>query len=672
MDDLFRQRDELLEKIRALAQTYESPDKATNANQIVELNVAQAKLLVQKDALQTQIAALDAEYRTLDENIAEFFSAAVPKILQAIKNQRWYFFANNDKILLDRDTALVWANLDKFPHSKNGNRYSSSNNYAEVRELLAQKNLERWGGYGDWKIPTPHELWQMIESKTFPFQSGNVWRIKGFSYWCVDYNGGLAGKDLDDYGATTDIADYDAHVLPCSHALVPPKFSATPQEILNIFIQNNLVPKFKDAAVNELYGKIFGATAALIEVERQIAALQAAPIKLTATFNYRQVLAKFDTAAIAKSPIKYFDAVLTLTDELLDSLSRYEAAQSETIAAYLQIALKLNAKFNDNPNLTPEENSLLAERQKFLTRRLELRTDEPKRKILSVKAQAKNFFARLEIVNEDDNSIRELAALYAEPRVDFELLVENLSRIIVDTQRRVDFFAALKNVVAFIVKAHGAWSDDYKSFRTSLREELTAACRNESIADEIFGAWYDDWRATRFLIEQRILPLAEFALKGNLSDGVELVLNALRGYREAVDEFYLHERKNIYQKFAFVPGGDLQEKFETESILYRLAEKFQRDLQEIIFARDKSEERIFLLKWSEPLLNLPLDELSNFIRDRKLEAISQETLTQFAELRRPNFAQYLSDAQAYGVAIQRREAEYTALIFRMRQALNQR
>lgn len=166
------------------------------------------------------------------------------------------------------------------------------------------------------------------------------------------------------------------------------------------------------------------------------------------------------------------------------------------------------------------------------------------------------------------------------------------------------------------------------------------------------------------------MPLAEFALKGNLSD-MERVLDALRGYREAVDKFYLHELKNIYQKFAFQAGGDLQEKFETESELYKSAEKFQRDLQEIIFARDDTEERIFLLKWSKPLLNLPIDELSNFIRDRKLDTISQEILTQFAELKRQNFAQFLVDAQAYGAAIQRREAEYTALIFRMRQALNQ-
>ena len=587
-------------------------------------------------------------------------SPDVQKILAAIENQRWYFFENNDKILLDRDTALIWANLKHFPCGSADNRYSKENHYAEVKNLLASTNSERWGGFGDWKIPTPYELWQMIADKTFPFETGNSsWRITDAWAWCVDYNGGLTCKDLDYGGATKNIDNYNVCVLPCSYALVPQIFSATPQEILDIFTRNNLVPKFNDSTIDGLYEKFL--------------ADKSAPTELTETdnvetFDYRPLLGKFDTAAIAQSPIKYFDAVLSVTDALLDILSEYEAAQASTIADFLQIALALKSKFTDNPNLTPEENSLLADRQKFLARRLELATDAPKRKILSVKAQAENFFTRLDIVNDGDNSIRELAALHAEPRADFELLVENLSRIIVDTQRRVDFFTEHKNFVAAVVKAHTAWSDDYKAFKTSLRTELTAACRDESIDEEIFAAWYDDWRTRRFAIEQRFLPLIEFALKGNLF-AVERVLEVLRGYREAVDEFYLHERKNIYRKFAFQAGGDLQEKFETESELYKLAEKFQRDLQEIIFARDNSEERIFLLKWSEPLLNLPIDELGNFIRDRELDSIAEEILTQFAELRRQNFATYLSDAQAYGAATQRRENEFNALIFRMRKDL---
>ena len=109
----------------------------------------------------------------------------------------------------------------------------------------------------------------------------------------------------------------------------------------------------------------------------------------------------------------------------------------------------------------------------------------------------------------------------------------------------------------------------------------------------------------------------------------------------------------------------MQEKFETESELYKLAEKFQRALQEIIFSRDKTEERIFILRWAEPL-----DEIGDFIRDKNLNLIAEEVLTSFAELRRQNFEKYLADSKAYGEAALKREKEFNALIFRMRKDLN--
>ena len=620
--------------------------------------------------------------------IKNLSDSGVEKILQAIKNQRWYFFANKPKVLMDRDTALLWANLDYFPYRKNDRNYSKSNAFAEVKNLLTQQNSERWGGFSDWKIPTPHELWKMIEDKSSPFLNGKSLYIKGHGDWCINNNGSLMGKNLNySEGATTGLtSDLNVCVITCSHTYVPDD-NISPlndfytkkgrlQFTLNIFVQNDLIPLFNDEAITQLYRKIFVDKPALMkqlaEVESKIAELQPAQTKLTANFNYKPLLAKYDVAATAKSPIKYFDAVLNVSDEFLDILNEYETAQADTIAEFLKIALKLNAKLTDNPNLTAEENKMLAERQKFLATHLELAVDEPKRKILAVKAQANHFFARLAEINAGDNSISELAALQAEPRADFEFLVENLARIVLETQRRVDFFAENKNFVASVVNSQAHWSDDYKAFKTSLREELLAACRNESIEDEIFSAWYDDWQKKRFAIEQRFMPIVEFALKGKLIDVFDVILGSLHAYRDAVDKFYLHERKNIYQKFAFTAGGELQEKFETESELYKLSERLQRDLQEIIFTRDKTEERIFLLRWSEPLLNISIDEISNFIREKELDAISEEVLTQFAELRRQNFAVYISDSKSYSEAVQKREKEFNALIFRMRKDLHRK
>lgn len=619
--------------------------------------------------------------------IEKMKQAAVDKILQAIKVQRWYFIENNPKIFIDKNYYFtVWANLEHFPYKKSDDTwYESDNSYEEVKNLLAEINLQSWGGFNSWSIPTVDTLFDGIRDRTFPFlgtstfYDGNTYEIKDMFSWCVDYykddKYNLASKCL--YYDITHDTDYSINisfdtavcVIPSCNSLIVPNdyyinvapsynfYSETEklQFTLDVFIQNNLIPIFKDYHITELYKIIF--------VDKQLYRL---------IFFDELLFAGYDMAAIEKSAIKYFDAVVNLADTMLDTLREYESANESAISELLRVALKLKLKFTENPHLTHEENSLLSERQKFLAQRLSMGTNEVKDKILLIKAQVERFFRRLDEINLSANSITELVELEKEPRIKFEFLIENLARIVREAQCSMNFFVQNKEFVTNVVNAQVAWSDSYKAFKTSLREELMAAYRNDSIDDEVFAAWYDDWQTKRFAIEQRFMPLVEFALKGNLLDATDGVLKTLQGYRDAVDKFYLHERKNIYQKFAFVPGGDLQEKFETESELYKLAEKFQRDLQGIIFACDKTEERIFLLRWAEPILNLPIDEISNFIRDKELDTIAEEVLTQLAELKRKNFAEYLADSKAYSDAAQKREKEFNALIFRMRKELNKK
>ncbi len=545
--------------------------------------------------------------------MSEFEDSA---ILRAIKHQRWYFFQNKPKIIFDRDTGLIWADL-KYFHYGEGSGYSED----EAKSVL--RDSQNWGGYNGWKIPTAAEFWQMIEDKTFPYhyQSNSNWRIKNRYRWFARDNRDRIGYINLDYSGENfyRIYGYTAcYLILCSDALFSGSYdSNNPQSTLDLFVRNNLIPIFvdrnfdTDEKITQLYKQIY------------IDKVEVSKPKLTAKLDYKPLLKNYDLSAIAQSPIQYYMAVQNLTDSLLDILQEYEAAQDETIGEFSQMALKLNARYIENPQLTPEENSLLKERQKFLAARLELGLDDVKAQILSVKAQADYLEARIDKINHEPNSIIELAIVEETPRASFAFLVENLAHIISGAQRKVDFFVQHKNFVAAVINAHESWNDDYRSFKTNLREQLKNICAADGIDEEIYSEWYEDWRGKRFLIEQKFLPLIEFALKGNLiSAGEEnsaaiQALNALQTYKNNVANFYLNERKNIYQKFVFQVGGDLQEKFETESELYKLTEKLQRALQEIIFSREKTEERIFLLHWAESLIDVPIDEITNFIQERE-------------------------------------------------------
>ncbi len=387
-------------------------------------------------------------------------------------------------------------------------------------------------------------------------------------------------------------------------------------------------------------------------------------------FDREKILAGYNLDEISNSLFRYNAAIKSLSDLLIDRLKIYETSKQEIRQKFSAIAMKLSEKYVWSPKLTEDENKLLESRQKFFSQEFQLSMEDVKNKILGVKAQIEKLEQRIYEINCRESSLVELAALNYENRADFRFVAENFLNMINKAMERINFFDENEYYVSRIAESQVEWSENYKAFKTGLREEFAAICRKESVEDVIFSEWYDDWQKKRFLIEKRFLPLVEFALKGNFLYSAVEVLRILAEYRDSVANFYLKERKNIYQKFAFENGGELQEKLETESALYKLAEKFQRDLQEIIFSRDKTEERIFLLRWAEPLLNISIDEITNFIHIRELDAISEEVLNQFAELRRKNFAEYLADSKAYSEAVQNREKEFNALIFKMRKDIN--
>ncbi|MBR1729622.1 MAG: hypothetical protein IJ728_08880 [Selenomonadaceae bacterium] len=672
LDGLLQQKNDLLDQIRQIEESCEGIENEANAKKILDLNERQMSLSAVKRELQTKLSSIDAELNNISSKINELSGTGIDKILNAIKNQRWYFLNNKPKIIFDRDTALLWANLDYFPYANfNGNVNDPMEDYV-----------------GEWYYPSPFELWKMIEDKSFPFQEGSNWRIKNCYGWSVYYQKKFSNKDLDNEGATTAISTGTKNTIPCCRVLVTNNYenNISPsnnfytekeklQFTLNIFVTNNLIPLFNDNSVTQLYRQIYVEKPALLkqlsDIQDEINKLQEV-VSITSTFDYKLLLTGYNIAEIDKSIIKYYEAVKSLAVKFIEKLETYENEHQETLQEFIKISLQLESRYVDNPNLTSDENGSMSARQKYLAQHLQLGLDEVKKKILSFKEQAESLENKIEDINGGYNSITELAKLEKQDRASFSFIAENLADIVRKALIKIEFFETHKEFVKNVILNWNSWNESYKAFKTQKYEELKAACNADNIESEIFNKWYADWQKKRFLIEQQFLPLIKFSLKGHLMEGESTalkVLDYLQTYKNDIDNFYLKERKNIYQKFAFQAGGDLQEKFETESELYKLTEEFQKAFQEIIFSLPKSEERIFLMKWSEPLLNLQIDEILNFVKDNDLQKISQEVLNQFMELRRQNFIAYLSDSKAYSEAVQQRDKEYNSLIFRMRKDL---
>lgn len=630
-------------------------------------------LIKQRDDLLAQIKALE-----------ENSEANINKILEAIKKQRWYFFKNDPKILMDRDTGYLWANLDYFPYRKTNGNYTLTEAIEVVKKFVTASSAK-------WSIPKFDDFREMIQDKTFPFHEGASWRIKGELYWHCDMSDYSDGDGIDLSDLCVENVVY--FVLPYSKGLVAGtdyKYNVSKSNhvytekeklkfTLDLFANNGLEPKFNDEVITKLYKEFYIEKPKLknkIEaLSKKIEELSKVTL-LSSEFDYLALLTKYDIKAIESSPIKYFQAVWQWIDDLTSQLENYEEKMGNTIREFNSINLNLSKKYEDSSYLTDDENELLSSRQKYFKKLFSVEMVSVKNKLLAIKKQADDLEDKIERINDGDNALYELALLEKEERVSFSFLAENTAMILKNALVKVEYFQKNYDFVKASIEIWENWNEDYKVFKTTYKEEMKKFCEDDSIESEVWSKWYEDWRKLRFAIETKLQPIIERGLKSVIpvsqqtKDSVTLLLiQALETYKNAIDKFYLEERKGIYQKFAFQAGGDLQDKFETESELYKRTAAFQSQLQDIIFNCSNTEDRIFILRWANDLLDIQIDEILTFVVDKDLQQISNTLLNEFSLLKQKNFSSYLMDVKAYSEEKSRREKEYNSLIFKMRKDL---
>ena len=680
---LTAQRDEVLAKIQEIEETCEGIENENNAKKLTSLNMQQANLSAQRNDLQVRLSAIERDLNKINEEIHNLSGTGLDKILNAIKNQRWFFFKNKPEVLMDKMTGILWANLDYFKWKK-----STNGNYTheDVAMILKKLSID---GFSEWKLAKFDDFKLMISDKTFPFRQGNNYYIKGERYWYCDMSGdGQAGIDLSDLSKAWDYY----YILPCCYMLTNKTYSQNVSQnnkvyteierlqfTLNLFVDNGLEPIFTDVAITELYQKIYFEKPVLLEqlqeLQTQIDSLQTVTL-LSSEFDYTALLAKYDVKAIDNSIIKYYRAVQQWTDELMDKLDYYEQEKESVIRDFNIIGLKLSKKYEQNTNLTAEENELLESRQRYFQKKFSLGMSSVKSKILAVKKQADDLEYRIDEIDNSDDAMYALAVLEQEQRASFTFVAENTAKIIRNALLKIEYFESHHQFVMNAIEIWEKWTEDYRVFKTTYKEDLKASCEEDSIEEDVWVRWYENWRNIRLAIEHKVQPIIERGLRSELQtindtkiSVAEQIIAVLENYKNSIDKFFLEDRKCIYQKFVFQSGGELQEKFESESELYKCTFALQTALQEIIFSCKNAEDRVFILKWANSLLDIQIDEILDFVANNDLQNISQTILTEFATLKQKNYDAYLTDAKVYSEEKSRREKQYNSLIFKMRKDL---
>lgn len=685
---LLAQKDDLLTQIRRIEENCEGIENEANAYHISELNEQQMKLSASKRDLQGKLSAIESELNGISSKIQELSGTGVDKILEAIKKQRWFWFKDKPEVFMDRDTGLLWADLNYFPWGRNNNANEYPSGGSEACALLKEWNdAGKLGKYKGWRIPTIFELVDFVKKRDTPYSGSSNYYILGYPYWFVMNQNSFTTKCLNDKSISGNMAGWSGRMIPCCDALVPQNYTNNIsssnnfysekeklQFTLNIFVTNNLIPIFNDEAITHLYRQIYVEKPTLIKqlsnLQTEINKLQEV-VLLSSTFDYHALLTGYDIPAIDKSVIKYHEAVTSLADSFLTKLKEYESEKKGTIIEFDAAGLKLGAEYHEHHALTDEENETLEVRQNVLARHLSLGMDSVKEQILSVKKQGEALARRIAAANCGKDSLGGLARIEQEARPSFSLLAENLAYIVREALKKIEFYEDNHDFALRLMDMWQEWDSSCMVFKTQTKADFRNLCEENGISADWGESVYADWAEKRLAIEKTFLPLVEYALKGHLltkeddePTQAEQVLGLLRDYRNDIDVFFREEYINIHREFGSENYGR-REKAELEKAFYwRTAHWLKESWSNMLFAVEELEDKQFLLRSFQSVLDLPMDAILDYARTHEELTLSPGLASELMTLEQQDIRSMLKSRDEYCEAVNKRGHEFELLLER--------
>ncbi|MDO5151555.1 MAG: hypothetical protein Q4D76_19560, partial [Oscillospiraceae bacterium] len=392
-----------------------------------------------------KLSVLESKLSVISSEITKLSGTGIDRILEAIKNQRWYFFKNKTKVLLDKNTGYLWANLNYFNWCVNK---ENLNQYYDLRGAQnAVLNFEG-DGYLEWKIPLFDDFKYMIQDKSFPFQSGNNYYINGCNYFYCDmtmyHDDGIDLQDLTIESGVYYVIPYCKQLVENSEYkenVSPNNPNYTEKErlqfTLDLFVQNDLWPIFDDEEITELYKKIYfekpKLLAKLQEVQNSIEELQKVTL-ISSEFDYTILLSKYDINAINNSVIKYADAVCSWINELMDKLCCFEKEKSEAINRCAEIIRNITITAENQNQISYIEKRVAFINETFSLESIIKKTKDSFMALYNESQSIKNY------ISLNTLSFTELSETEKIKRPSFNFVAESTANMLKKTLEKIELF----------------------------------------------------------------------------------------------------------------------------------------------------------------------------------------------------------------------------------------
>ncbi len=438
------------------------------------------------------------------------------------------------------------------------------------------------------------------------------------------------------------------------------------QKVLNLFIQEEWIPKFNDEEITKLYEKMYVTRPALIkqlaEINEALAAMPAPKLGFADGIDFDELIKEYDLATIRSSHVQYYAETIRWFDNLLSNLDAFIREHADLLSEAQTLTNRLTVARHD------DEYPVLTERAEYLAHHLDFGVETLQSELIAFKNEA---VAGRDVLANARNlaSLREIEKL---ERPDFYLVAEHTADMVKRQLAGVDWFREHKELAATLIDLHETWRDDFHLFEHTTRDHFIKKCRDESIPEEQADGWFAEWRKERVLLEEHLLPLMKAGIDKVIP--VEVVIEAVDVLKTAIldrlGRFFFDERIALHQKFAFEPGGVIQERFEKEAELTKINSEFQKKLEDLVFNVDASEGRLFLVRWAKDWYDSLIGDMLAFIeKDTLQEQIARDTLDEFRAMKRRNLEAFLMDTRSYAAARELIDKQWNSLVFRMRSDL---
>jgi len=630
-----------------------------------------------KQQIDTELAELEELLFVDDED-----GSAVERLQQAVSEQRWWFFKDKTEILYDSHTGYLWPNSQYVPPIK------SIPDGFSLSGVGSGEWLFKYASESDQKILKEiYETYPHVpsEERRIYIADGGYFNNFRWSYTWMNFHGDLnLHGDLTLGGADefSKLEFFPHCTVYANRSLAPHVTNFTPLEkaqmVLDFFQEQQWKPVFTDPEQLQTWTGILRHA----EIERILSALDEVkdslpkPVQqksLSASFDYTQPLKNYNLSTINQSVWQYAQAAQRWTSYLLALLDDWSKQEKNLLIQAQTLNAELANKLPLGKALTEDEQTCLMQRRQTLRVRLNFTLEPARAALLGFRQQNATLESDLLALNRLPDSQTRLAQLAQQPRPAFELLAEHTAMTCTLTLQKLEWLQTQSAFVESVVDLDKVWAEKYTVFTDKYHSDLLAQAAENSIEPAEVEKWFAEWRRERLQLEKQWLPLVEAGLDHLLTaDTVQVVLESLSQFQEALDEFYLQTRFGIHSKFAFVPNGHRQEKLEKELELAALTNRFMTQLQTHIFATSSTAEKVWLVRWAEIWQRDNSEEVIRFLEGEQMierGEISQVIMTEMRQLQQRTLESCLEDAKAYSEALKKREADYNGLIFRMRKEL---